>query len=64
MNKIIPMHVNIEENEYTFVFYTDRQLTHEEKMEISSRGLKALKEIVKDEVGTLADHNMIFGFKN
>ena len=64
MNKIIPMYADIEENKYTFVFYTDRPLTHDEKMEIASKGLKALKEVVKDEVGALANHNMCFGFEN
>ena len=64
MNKIIPMYSKLTENRYSFVFFTDRPLTHEEKMKLSSKGLNALKKTLEKELGTLADHDMSFGFED
>ena len=62
MANIIPMYPKLTENEYTFIFRTDRPLTHDEKMIISSKGLSALNEILKTELGDIADHNSGFSF--
>jgi len=63
MANIIPMYPKFTENEYTFIFRTDRPLTHDEKMIISSKGLSALNEILKTELGNIAEHNSSFSFK-
>ena len=48
---------------FTFEFTCEREPTYEEKMEIASKGLNALHDIVVYEViGKPADHNMDFGF--
>ena len=60
---IIPMYPKLTENEYTFVFYTDRPLTHDEKMKISSKGLSVLNEILETELGNIAEHQSSFYFK-
>lgn len=50
------------ENMYHFKFFTDRTLTHEEKMLISSKGLDALNEVLSEVLGDDANHNMSFSF--
>ena len=47
---------------YEFDFYCERKLTQQEKMEIASKGLNALSDIVCGVVGEDADHNMSFGW--
>lgn len=63
MADIIPMYPKLTENEYTFVFYTDRPLTHDEKMKISSKGLSVLNEILETELGNIAEHQSSFYFQ-
>lgn len=63
MADVIPMYRELTENEYLFTFTTDRPLTHDEKMKISSKGLSALNEILKTELGEIADHNGGCSFK-
>ena len=62
MADIVAMHKNLEENRFTFVFHTDRPLTQDEKMNISSKGLAALGEILETELGCIAEHNKSFSF--
>lgn len=47
---------------FTFDFTCEREPTYEEKMEISSKGLNALHDIVYEVIGEAAHHNMDFGF--
>lgn len=60
---IVVMNPTLTENMYTFMFCTDRPLTNEEKMQIASRGLSALNEILETELGSIADHNSSFCFE-
>lgn len=64
MNQIKPMYSKLAENRCSFVFFTDRPLTHEENMKLSAKALNALKKVLNDELGTLADHDMCFGFED
>lgn len=63
MSKILALYPALTENEYTFVFYTDRPLTQDEQIQISSKGLTALNKIITDELGTIAEHNSSFSLK-
>lgn len=45
-------------------FATDGELTHKEKMEISSRVLTESKKIIEDVAGSRADHNMGVGIES
>lgn len=63
MSNITPIHKALTGNEYTFIFHTDRPLTHDEKMRVCEKGHLALNEILRDELGDISDHNSSFSFK-
>ena len=50
MNQIKPMYSKLAENRCSFVFFTDRPLTHEENMKLSAKALNALKKVLNDEL--------------
>lgn len=54
----------IKNNEFTFKFTSDRNLTHREKMKICRISHKYLRNIVKAIVkDNCCDYNSTFGFK-